>query len=307
MAHEIPTTALQPQPANQASAITAMEQTNITHTCKNCHKQFVGKYCNYCGEKLYSEHDRSFSHFIHEGLHFITHFEGTFFTTIKYIFTRPGKLSADYCYGIRKPLFKPLSLFLLLCIIYLLFPVFEGLNMRLYYHVNANVYGDYARSEVIEVMKQHQWSDAQMAKAFHEQSTKVSKFLLLVLLPLTALFFWAFTFKKRGYFFDQMVFATEINSVYLIWGFMVLPLLLTLFHLVYKAITHRIFPFTDSGVGVIMYGLLLVYVVLAGRRFYKVKTGYAVLIAVLFYFAHNIIVQLIYKFILFVISIKLVG
>src|SRR5687767_10494276 len=104
--------------------------------CKNCGTSFTGKYCNECGEKRYTEHDRTVTHFVEEGVHFLTHFEGTFFTTLRYIFTRPGKLSADYCFGIRKSLFKPLSLFLLLCIIYLLFPVFEGLNMRLNYHVN---------------------------------------------------------------------------------------------------------------------------------------------------------------------------
>jgi hypothetical protein len=57
--------------------------------------------------------------------------------------------------------------------------------------------------------------------------------------------------------------------------------------------------------GFIMYALLLFYVVQASRRFYAVKAGHAILIAVLFYLAHNIIVQFIYKFILFVICIKL--
>ncbi|RYZ26826.1 MAG: DUF3667 domain-containing protein [Chitinophagaceae bacterium] len=275
-------------------------------TCKACHKQFTGKYCNYCGEKRYTDHDRTIKHFVEEGIHFVTHFEGTFFTTVKYLFTRPGKLSADYCYGIRKTLFKPLSLFLLLCIIYLLFPVFEGLNMRLYYHTNGSIYSGFAKHEVMKVMQQHNWTNEQMAEAFHHQSTKVSKFLLLVLLPLTALFFWLLTYKKRRYFFDQMVFATEINSVYLIWGFMILPLLLSLFEFIYGAFAHHAFPFTDTGIGLVMYALLLVYVVLASRRFYGIKTGYAIFVALLFLVAHHVIVQFIYKFILFITSIKLV-
>lgn len=273
--------------------------------CKNCGARFTGKFCSHCGEKRYTDHDRTVKHFWEEGIHFLTHFEGTFFKTLRYIFTRPGMLSADYCYGIRKSLFKPLSLFLLLCILYLLFPVFEGLNMRLYYHVNGSVYNSYARQEVIDVMQQNNWTDAQVAEAFHKQSTKVSKFLLLILIPLTALFFWLFTYKKRNYFFDQMVFSTEINSVYLIWGFMLLPLLLTVFQLLYEAITGATYPFTDWGVGIILYALLLFYVVLACRRFYGVRTAYAIVIAVFFYIAHYIIVQIIYKFILFVISIKL--
>ena len=274
--------------------------------CKNCNNHFTGKYCNRCGEKVYTEHDKSFVHFIEEGIHFITHFEGTFFTTLKYIFTKPGKLSEDYCYGIRKSLFKPLSLFFLLVIIYLLFPVFEGLNMRLYYHVNHNFYGGYAMQKATSVAQEHHWSDAHLTEAFHEKSAKVSKFLLLILLPLTALFFWLLTYKKRKYFFDQMVFATEINSVYLIWGFMILPLLLTGFQVLYNAIAGHYFPFTDDGVGIILYVVLLFYVAVACKRFYSLKWGYALLVALLFYFTHNIIVQIIYKFVLFFITIKLI-
>ncbi len=275
--------------------------------CKNCGNAVTGKYCGHCGEKRYTDHDRTITHFIEEGIHFLTHFEGTFFTTLRYIFTRPGKLSEDYCYGIRKSLFKPLSLFLLLCIIYLLFPVFEGLNMRLHYHVNASVYGQYAKGEVAALMQQHQWTESRVAEAFHQQSTKVSKFLLLVILPFTALFFWSLTFRKRGYFFDQMVFATEINSVYLIWGFLLLPLLLTVVQLVFESFTGRLLLFTDGAIGYIMYALLLLYVTLASRRFYGLKTGYALLVAVLFYFAHQLIVQIVYKFLLFFISIKLLS
>ena len=85
--------------------------------CKNCGNSFTGKYCNQCGEKVYGEKDKSVFHFFEEGLHFITHFDGTFFNTLKKLFTQPGQLSVDYCNGKRKSYFKPLSLFLLLVVI----------------------------------------------------------------------------------------------------------------------------------------------------------------------------------------------
>src|SRR4051812_13168732 len=78
-------------------------------TCKNCSNQFTGNYCNNCGEKVYTAHDKSILHFLEEGMHFITHFDGSFFSTLKAIFTTPGKLSTDYTNGIRKRYFKPLS------------------------------------------------------------------------------------------------------------------------------------------------------------------------------------------------------
>jgi hypothetical protein len=43
--------------------------------CKNCGNQFLGKYCNECGEKVYTEHDKTFSHFLGETFHFITHWD----------------------------------------------------------------------------------------------------------------------------------------------------------------------------------------------------------------------------------------
>ena len=276
------------------------------NTCKSCGHQFKGKYCNACGEKLYTDHDRTMAHLVEEGVHFFTHFEGTFFTTIKYIFTQPGKLSEDYCYGKRKTLFKPMSLFLLLVLIYLLFPVFEGLNMRLLYHLDSNIYGEYATKKAQAIAQSHSWTDAQLAEAFQKKSEKASKFLLMILLPLTALFFWALTFRKRKYFFDQMVFATEINCVYLIWGFMILPAVLYLFAFLLKAINQSLPGWVnDEALGFILYAALMIYVILAARRFYKVKWAKAILISVLFYFVHWVIVQVIYKFVLFEISMRL--
>lgn len=283
-----------------------MQQTSSSvTTCKACGHKFVGKYCNHCGEKVYTDHDKSFFHFVEEGIHFVTHFEGTFFTTLKYLFTRPGKLSENYCNGIRKTLFKPLSLFFLLVVIYLIFPVFEGLNMRLLYHLRNPLYGGYATQKITALMQSQSWSDTQVAELFQQKSAKVSKFLLLILLPLTALFFWSLTHKRRPFFFDQMVFATEINSVYLIWGFMLMPLLLTAFEFTAHLFTGHYVPANDGVLSLIIYGGLLLYLTLAAKRFYRLTTWPALGLSFLFYVAHYTIVQIIYKFLLFFIALQL--
>jgi hypothetical protein len=271
--------------------------------CKNCGTAFTGKYCSQCGEKVYSEKDKSVFHFFEEGLHFITHFEGTFFNTLKKIFTRPGQLSVDYCNGKRKTYFKPLSFFLLLVVLYLLFPVFEGLNMKLYYHTHHDFYGHYAMSEARKVMIQTHLTDEQLTTIFHLKSEKTSKFLLLILLPLTALFFWLLTFKKRKYFFDQMVFSAEVNCIYLLWGFLLFPLLLFLSERIYHMVTNSYFNVDDTWLGLITYALLCAYTGAGARRFYKITKWQSIGFAILFFIAHTIIVQYIYKLILFYIVI----
>jgi len=130
---------------------------------------------------------------------------------------------------------------------------------------------------------------------------------LLILLPLTALFFWLLTFKKRKYFFDQMVFSAEINCMYLLWGFLLLPLLLFISKRVYHLVTHTYFnaddTLLDTLLGIIAYAVLCTYAGIGARRFYKITKWQSIGFAILFYIAHIIIVQYIYKFILFYIVI----
>ena len=275
-----------------------MHQSAIN--CKNCGNRFSGKFCNQCGEKVYTEHDKSVVHFFEEGIHFLTHFEGSFFTTVKTIFSRPGRLSLDYCNGLRKRYFKPLSFFLLLVVLYLLFPFFEGLNMRMVYHTKNRLYGAYAQQQVTNLLQKKGISEAELSELFQQKSEKASKFLLVIIVPLTALCLWAVTFHKRKYFFDQMVFATEVNCFYLLWGFLLLPLLIWPFQWVYHWATSSYIAFRDGITGFLVSIPLLVYVAIAGRRFYRLKTVQAILLCLLFLVAHTFIVHYLYKFVLFV-------
>jgi hypothetical protein len=282
-----------------------MELTPVTpNICKNCQNRFVGKYCNECGEKVYTEHDRTAIHFAEEGFHFLTHFDGKLFTTIKTLFTKPGQVSLDYTNGVRKKYFKLLSLFMLLVVLYLLFPVFEGLNMKLYWHLHHDLYGRYAMKKAISVMKEKHLTDAELTAAFQKISEKVSKFLLVLLIPLTALYLWAVSFKRRPLFFDQMVFATEVNSVFLIWGFLILPLLLRITEWLYHMVAGSDFELPDVYTVFMTDIPLAVFIYIASRRFYSYGTGRAILFTFMFIIAHTIIVQYLYKLILFEIVIN---
>lgn len=276
------------------------------HTCENCGNRFEGKFCNVCGEKVYSEKDKSLKKLFEEFFHFVFHFEGSLFVTIKTIFSRPGQLSKDYCDGRRKKYFKPLSFFLLIVVVYLIFPVFEGLNQRLHYYATNFLYGDFAKDKIARAMSQYGLSFKELEEIFHQKSMKVSKFLLIILIPCTALWFWLLTFKRRKYFFDQMVFAAEVNSFFLFWGFLILPLLLTLSEKIYHAISGGYLELSDNILGVISNIVVCSFVGIGARRFYQFKKGHAIFFAATFWIINFIIVQLIYKFILFNIVINFI-
>jgi hypothetical protein len=273
-----------------------------TIVCKNCGNSFSGKFCNNCGEKVYTDKDRSVAHLLAEGFHFITHFEGTFFNTVIALFTKPGKFSLDYCNGVRKKYFKPLAFFLLLVVIYLLFPLFDGLNSPVYQHVRHSLYGKYAMRESLKIIHERHLTDAAFGEVFSHASEKISKILLFIIIPVMAFFCWLLSFKKRRYFYDSFVFSIEANSFFLLWGFLIYPLLFRIF--------SKIFPVSDQTDDFIIFipalSIFMFYLAYATRRFFQFRWWYSIFYSVLFTLVLAIFIQYIYKFILFYITIHLI-
>ena len=103
-----------------------------------------------------------------------------------------------------------------------------------------------------------------------------------------------------------MVFAAEVNSFFLFWGFLILPLLLTIVQKSYHGITGSYLLLTDNRIGVISGIVLCSFVAVGAWRVYQFKKWQAALFGLLFWPVNFIIVQLIYKFILFNIVINLI-
>jgi hypothetical protein len=271
------------------------------NVCKNCSAPVSEKFCGRCGEKVYAESDRSFKHLFEEAFHFMTHFEGKFFTTMATMIKRPGKVSLDFCSGIRKKYFKPLSFYLLLIIAYLLFPAFEGLNMQLRYYFGNRLFGNYAAHKADEVRKEKNYSEDKLAEVFHQKGEKTSKFMLFIILPFMALFSYMVSFKKRKFYFDHFIFATEVTSFYLLFGFLVLPVIVIGLNL----IGVRLFP-SEGWIGLVIYSAVSIYASIAASRFFDFRKVVNVLYGLFFCFTLVVFVQFIYKFILFNVIINLV-
>jgi hypothetical protein len=270
-------------------------------TCKNCGNNFTGRFCNFCGEKVYQETDRSFAHLLHEAFHFLTHFEGTFLRSLRTMFRQPGRISLDFCTGIRKKYFKPLSFFLMMVILYLLFPMFEGLNMKLKFHKTHRAYREYATQKVADVQLKREYTDVQMEEVFHRKSEKLSKFLLFIVIPFAALVSYVLGFKKRRYFYDHFIFSTEMVSFLILYGFLIFPLLIV--PLRYIKIP---FAITELHIGIAIWTGLGIYIGVAARRFFGFKKFFSVFYAFVFSFGMVFTLEVIYKFLLFNIAIRLI-
>ncbi|MBS1774518.1 MAG: DUF3667 domain-containing protein [Bacteroidetes bacterium] len=290
-----------------------MDNPTTSHTCKNCGNNFSGKYCNICGEKVYTEHDRSVVHIIEEAFHFLTHFEGNFFTTIKTMFRKPGQVSLDYTNGIRKKYYKPVTLFFFLIVLYLVAPhvgninIFpQGLDMEMKSYM-AHGTNNYASRMVAEKLQQKNVSIEVLAEAFKHKSHTVSKVMLFILLPLSTLVLMVL-YPRKKLFYDNFMLSTEINAIFLSAFFMVLPIILNMSIWaavsIYKQVAGHPVPidsflFSEGPIIISSTILFLSFITVCFKRFYGSTTLISILKGIVFVLFHYIIVFYLYKFLLF--------
>lgn len=272
-----------------------MKNTINKNVCKSCGNDFSGKFCNLCGEKVYTNNDKKISHLLEEVFHFITHFEGSFLKTVKTIFTNPGKVSLDYCNGIRKKYFKPVSLFLLFVVLYLLFPRFQGLNMKLNTYT-ANEYGFRWISIPLtkSKMKEKNIDYKQMAAIYDSKSATISKISLFLIIPLAASVLLLLFYNSKKYFFDHSIISLELSTIYIGIHFLIIPFIS---FLIEKINSNWITFFYDDNywLGIIIVLIDLLIVSFAFKRFYQQKWAWIVLKAVIYIIAFSQLIIYLYR------------
>jgi len=89
------------------------------HYCNNCYTEFEGNYCNNCGQSKDATRF-TYKSVIKNILHSMVNVDGSFFFTVKELFTRPGYMINDYIAGRRVIYFRPIQMLFLLGALYML-------------------------------------------------------------------------------------------------------------------------------------------------------------------------------------------
>ena len=79
--------------------------------CLNCHIAVKGRFCHRCGQENIEPKESVWdliAHFFKD----ITHFDGKFFGTVKYLFKKPGFLSREYMIGRRASYVNPIRMYI---------------------------------------------------------------------------------------------------------------------------------------------------------------------------------------------------
>jgi hypothetical protein len=122
-------------------------------------------------------------------------------------------------------------------------------------------------------------TEALLIEKFNHLSLKLTKILLILLLPLCALFLRLIFWNRKKYFFDHFILSSEFNSFYLFTFFLLIPA----FCKIADAVFHVNIEYGDNPVYLTLQAVLVFTVlIISFRRFYVVGYPQAILKSLLF-------------------------
>jgi len=199
--------------------------------CVNCGRPVEAEFCSHCGEKIVSEQDYSLSHVVKEGLGLLIDFDFKFVRTVALLIAKPGFLTTEYWAGRRIRYTNPLQLLLLVNIFYFFSSFVSsqlGYNIRVMFPVLSDITGDrvfsgWAISVVQAKIHASQIPLGQYYASFNSHLEQLAKSLVILLVPILAIFLRLFYWRTKKYFVEQLIPAAHLVSFYvLFWSLFML-------------------------------------------------------------------------------------
>jgi len=249
------------------------------HTCKSCHNEFTGLYCNQCGEKIILPSDRTFRKFLSNILLAVSFADSKFFKSLWLVIANPGFLSKEFAEGRTIKYLRPLSIFFVLNLIYFLFPLIQLFSASLKTQLNTS-YGKLAQHLVASRAINLNISVHSFELLYNQKSNALAKLLVIVFAILASLPLNIFYRKRNRYFTDHVGLMVELACFNLFVNALVMTLVAKFL-----------------GIGKFLDESILMLVFITTNTYFLLRSGYT------FYKARN--AQLIVKSIIMIVVLKL--
>ncbi len=119
--------------------------------CLNCNATLQGRFCHVCGQENI-EPKESFRHLLTHFVYDIVHFDGKFFSTVKYLLFKPGFLSKEHLRGRRVSYLHPIRMYIFVsAFFFLIFLSFFKPDVNF----GSNDGDDISQSSSAEVIKKY--------------------------------------------------------------------------------------------------------------------------------------------------------
>lgn len=181
----------------------------VVHTCKSCHNQFTGNYCNNCGERVRVAADRTLKSFVNDIVKAITLADNKFARTLWLIVYKPGFVSTEIANGRTVRYMSPIQVFFVLNLVYFLFPIVQLFSASLTTQMLAPL-GFLLKETIVRKAVSMQLNFESFKLVYNLKTVSLAKLLVMVFVVFASIPLNILYRKRNRFFTDHFGYAVEL-------------------------------------------------------------------------------------------------
>ena len=274
------------------------KQVNIVK-CPSCGSDMGENYCSNCGERKLDSSLRSVKHIAGDIFEDLFSFDSKLWRTVKVLLVSPGRYEYNYHLGIRKKYMKPVGLFFIVNILFVLFSPLNDFYVSLNDQLNLQPYSANLKEFFIQYLHNNNLNYQEVALKYDQMVKVLSRSLIILQVPIFMFFVSIICYRKDRYASDHFIFSLNTHTWLLAWVVILSIVFQTLGYLLEFIGVYNMFDaifFQALHIGFIVYALLAV------KRMYQF-TWLRAITSVLLLMAAFAISHVTYRFLQFVITL----
>lgn len=215
----------------------------MTETCRQCSAELIGPYCHVCGQKRFVDADRRLGHLLGQFFEALTSLDSRFWRSLRALTLQPGVLSAEYLAGRRQSFMPPITLFLLVNLLFFLAPPLTDFDLSFVDQVSGDLaVRAHPRADTLSLEEKARIADysgqphspwttpwverriAEMraddpaltvrsyAEDYERSSSNISKLLIILHVPLLAAAMALILVRQRRYYAEHFVVSLHMMA-----------------------------------------------------------------------------------------------
>lgn len=267
------------------------DQELAQSNCLNCGSSLTGHFCNECGQNARDNSNRSVSLLLGDFLGNLFFIDNRFILSVKYLFGFPSRMTVEFLEGKRKKFISPITLFLFFNLIYFIVNPLTDYSLSLEDQFYSQPYSEWIQASVIDKIENGGFADNTYSAIYQQMSDTISKSIMILNVPLIALFVYLMAFKRRRFYFDSLIFSLHFFSLLIFC-----PVLMKWCDLLFASLPNHISSaIPDFTFELFCYVIPTIYAILSIKKFMNIKWIWSIP-AGLWVVASVVFVNLIYRF-----------
>lgn len=189
-------------------------------TCKSCGQPQPLIYCGHCGEQRLTVADRRVVHIVSEFFENLTSANSRIVQSIKLLLISPGVAIANFNEGRRTAYMRPIPLFLIANLIFLMLAGLTDFNVNFVDQFKMQFYSEYIQDWLRGRINASGLESADFVAQYNALVVVLARSLIILCVPLlailTPLLFLGLT--VRPLLADHLIFSLYLYSGVMVWG-----------------------------------------------------------------------------------------